>query len=115
MPIAQPHTVPPEMVGSFARVNTHFFIAVVVVGRVFVSVCQTGRLHVGDGGVKPDVKLIFSFAQAVLHGHAVSDKHVLCMQYLRTVEKNIGMGIQSFKKEHGIVVFQLVVGNRERF
>ncbi len=69
----------------------------------------------GDGRVKPDVKLIFSFSQDVLHGHLVSDKHVLSMQYFCTVEKNIGMSIQPFKKEHGIVVFQLVFGNRERF
>lgn len=87
----------------------------VVVGRVFVSVCQTCRFHVGDRRIKADVELIFSFAQVVLHRYVVSDEHVLCMQNLGTIEKNIRMGIQPFEKQHGIVVLQLFVCDRERF
>ena len=95
----------PEVVGRFAVVDARFLIAVVVSCRIFVSGSDAGCLHAGNGREEADVETVFSFAEAVFDRDFVSYKHVLCLQNARTVEENVGMGVQSFKKDDCIVVF----------
>ncbi len=103
------------MVGCLAVVDTQLLLPVIVACGIINAERGTGRHHHCYGRVETDVEFILPFFQQALHRDLVPQEHVLGPQDARTVEKNVGMGIQSFKKEQRSIILELIGSERECF
>ena len=83
----------------------------VVVCRIVESVRVILRQCLPDGGMKIDVKKVFSDTELGLDGYGITDKHVIGFQQQCPIEVYIGIRVKAFKNQLGIIPFQLFGGN----
>ena len=83
----------------------------VVVCRIVESVRVILRQCLPDGGMKIDVKKIYSDTELGLDGYGITDKHVIGFQQQCSIEVYIGVCVKAFKNQLGVIPFQLFGGN----
>lgn len=69
----------------------------VVVCRIVESVRVILRQCLPDGGMKIDVKKVFSDTELGLDGYGITDKHVIGFQQQCSIEVYIGVCVKAFK------------------
>ena len=77
----------------------------VVVCRIVESVRVILRQCLPDGGMKIDVKKVFSDTELGLDRYGITDKHVIGFQQQCSIEVYIGVCVKTFKNQLGVIRF----------